>query len=145
MQRNQMTLEVVYDDEHLIELKCRVMVEEWAAIGNAYTTWDDLRKFADDLTRFGETLQATDAWEAGYDNGIGFIGLRFYTIDRSGHMRCHIRLASASVPTDRPEGIWRFAVELPVETWQVITFARQCVQLAENHTGQATLSGTQGN
>jgi hypothetical protein len=92
-------------------------------------------------TQFGETLREPVAWQAGADNGIGLIGLRFYTIDRSGHVRCHVRLASEAATEHRPEEIWQFAAEMPTETGLVVAFARELSRVAEELQGQAVLIG----
>jgi hypothetical protein len=138
---NRLSLEVVYDDEHLIQVECRVAVDDWSGVARAYTTQDDLRTFADVARRFGETSHGAAAWEAGADNSVGMVGLRLYTIDRSGHIRCHVRLASSAPTEHRPEEIWRFAAELPTEAGQVIAFARQLAHVAEELRGQAVLEG----
>src|SRR5262245_61815230 len=139
---DQLTLEVVYDDEHLIQVECRVAVGSWSGAARAYTTPDELRALAGAAGRFAETLGEPVAWEAGRDYGTGLIGLRLYTIDRSGHIRCHARLASDAPTHGRPEEIWRFAAELPTEAGLVAAFARQLGGVAEELRGQAVLART---
>jgi hypothetical protein len=73
---DQLTLEVVYHDEHLIQVECRVAVGSWSGAAHAYTTPDDLRELAGAAGRFAEALGEPVAWEAGGDDGIGLIGLR---------------------------------------------------------------------
>jgi hypothetical protein len=139
---DHLSLEVVYDDEHLIQVECRVVVGSWAGTARAYTTPDDLRAFAGAAGDFAESLREPVEWEAGNDNGIGLIRLRLYTVDRAGHVRCHVRLASEAPTTGRPEEIRRFAVELPTESGLVAAFARQLGRVAEELRGQAVLAGT---
>src|SRR5262245_56375078 len=78
---NQLSLSVVYQDEHLVQVECRTAVGGWSGVARAYTTWDDLRALAGMAQQFAESLGAPVAWEAGEDNGIGLVGLSFYTID----------------------------------------------------------------
>src|SRR4051812_16978883 len=141
---DQLSLEVVDDDEHLIQVECRVAVGGWSAVARAYTTPDELRALASAAGQFAEALRGPVEWEAGADNGIGLIGLRLYTIDRAGHIRCHVRLASDAPTSARPEEIWRFAAELPTEPGQVTAFARLLGGVAEDLRGQAVLDGTSG-
>jgi hypothetical protein len=68
-----LSLEVVYDDEHLIQVECRIAVRGWSGVARAYTTQDDLQTFAEVARRFGETSQGQGAWEAGADNSIGMV------------------------------------------------------------------------
>jgi hypothetical protein len=137
---DQLSLEVVYEDEHLIQVECRVKFGDWSGAARAYVRQDDLRAFASAARRFGETLRGPAAWEAGKDNGVGLVGLRFYTIDRSGHIRCYVRLASDAPSPCRPEEIWRFAAEVPTEAEQIIAFARQLDRVTEELRGQAVLA-----
>lgn len=137
---DQLSLAAVYDDEHLIQMECRMAVGGWSGITRAYTNQNDLRTFAEAAEQFGKTLGSSIAWEAGADAGIGLIGLRLYTIDRSGHIRCHVRLASDDT-RHRPPELWHFAVELPTEAGLVITFALHLARVAEELRGQAVLPG----
>ena len=85
-------------------------------------------------------VRKTGPAHAGVDNGIGLIALRFYRIDRSGHIAGHATLASGGVPTDhRPEQVSRLAVEFRAEAWGVAQFARQLAELARTQEGRASL------
>jgi len=99
----QVSLEVVYVDEHLLQLRCRVTVGEWSGQARAYTTQGAIRTLANDLRRFGESLRGQSRWEAGADNGIGLIGLHLYCVNRAGHIACHVRLASDTATEHRPK------------------------------------------
>src|SRR5262249_55825367 len=111
----EVSIEVVYVDEHLIELAATVGAGCWRGRATAYTVPTDVNRFADALLQFAGG-GPTATFEAGADNGIGLIALRFYRIDRSGHIAGHARLASGGVPTNhRPEQISRLAVEFGAE------------------------------
>jgi hypothetical protein len=136
----EVSIEVVYVDEHLIELAATVSAGNWRGRATAYTVPADVSRFADALAQFADG-GATVAFEAGADNGIGLIALRFYRIDRSGHIAGHAQLASGRVPTDhRPEQVSRLAVEFGAEAWAVAQFARQLEELARTQKGRASLA-----
>jgi hypothetical protein len=136
----EVSIEVVYIDEHLIELAATVGAGHWRGRATAYTVPTDVSSFADALLQFANGGPPA-AFEAGADNGIGLIALRFYGIDRSGHIAGHAQLASGRVPTDhRPEQISRLAVEFGAEAWAVAQFARQLAELARNQKGRASLA-----
>lgn len=136
----EMSLEVVYDDEDMVELDAIVNAGWWRGRCCAYTVPSDISRFAEALLQFIDGGPSA-ALEAGADNGIGFIGLRFYRIDGSGHIAGHARLASGQVPTvHRSEEVSRLAVEFRVETWAILKFARQLVDLAQAKKGRATLA-----
>jgi hypothetical protein len=136
----EVSIEVVYVDEHLIELAATVGAGHWRGRATAYTVPTDVSRFADALLQFADG-GPTAEFEAGADNGIGLIALRFYRIDRSGHIAGHARLASGGIPTDhRPERISRLAVEFGAEVWAVAQFARQLAELARTQNGRASLA-----
>lgn len=136
----EVSVEVVYVDEHLIELEAVVGAGHWRGRAKAYTVPAEVAKFADALLRFSDGGPPA-AFEAGADTGIGLIGLRFYRTDRSGHIAGHGRLASGEVPTDhRPEQVSRLAVEFKAEAWAVGQFARQLAELARTQSGRASLA-----
>jgi hypothetical protein len=133
----EVSLEVVYDDEDMVELAAIVNARWWRGRCYAYTVPSDISRFAEALLKFADGGPST-AFEAGADNGYGFIGLRFYRIDRSGHIAGHARLASSGV--GRSEQVSRLAVEFGTETWALIQFARQLADLAQTKKGRATLA-----
>ncbi len=135
-----LSVEVVYVDEPLIELAATVGAGHWRGRATAYTVPAEVRRFADALLQFADGGPPV-AFEAGADNGIGLIALRFYRIDRSGHIACHGQLASGRVPTEhRPEQVSRLAVEFGAEAWAVDRFARQLAELARAQKGRAVLA-----
>jgi hypothetical protein len=135
----EVSIEVVYVDEHLIELAAAVGAGHWRGRATAYTVPADVVKFAEALLRFADGGPPA-AFEAGANTGIGLIGLRFYRIDRSGHIACHARLASGGVPTEhRPEQVSQLAMEFGTEAAAVERFARQLAELARTQGGRASL------
>ena len=136
----EVSIEVVYVDEHLIELAAVLGAGHWRGRATAYTVPADVARFADALLRFADGGSPA-MFEAGADTGIGLIALRFYRIDRSGHVACHARLASGGAPTEhRPEQVSQLAVEFGAEAWAVGQFARQLAELARTQAGRASLA-----
>lgn len=137
---DEVSIEVVYVDEHLIELAAVVGAGYWRGRATAYTVPADVARFADALLRFADGGPPAE-FQAGADTGIGLIGLRLYHTDRSGHIACHARLASGNVPTvHRPEQVSELAVEFGAEAWAVEQFARQLAEMARTQAGQASLA-----
>ncbi len=136
----ELIVEVVYVDEHLIELAATVDAGQWRGRATAYAVPAEVTRLADDLLRFSDGGPPA-AFEAGADNGIGLIAFRFYRIDRSGHIAGHCRLALGRLPKDhRPEQVSRLAVEFGAEAWAVGQFARQLTDLARAKKGRASLA-----
>lgn len=137
---SEMSVEVVYVDEDLMQLEATVGVGHWRGQARSYTTPSDIGEFAGALRRFADGGLPAE-FAAGADNGIGLIGLRFYRIDRSGHIACHARLASGEVPTDHlPEQVSQLATEFKTEAWAVGLFAGQLAEMARAQSGRASLA-----
>lgn len=107
-----LSLEVVWDDEHMCEVQFRLMLGEWSGIARAYTTPDQMQRFSKELRWCGTAVGWTAEWVLGDDFGI-----RFYCIDRSGHIACQIRLAmnNRRNTNDRPEVVWKLSAEMRVD------------------------------
>ena len=143
MQENFIVLRVVYEDPpDLIELGTSVRCGDWSAYAKAYTG----------PTAFAERAQRLLAWvssptksisvEAGADTGIGWMVLKFYTIDRAGHVCCAVTLATGEQPSNaRPESTWSFGVEMKTELGLVERFARECIALSTDFSQEARLQG----
>jgi hypothetical protein len=90
----------------------------------------------------GWTACARDEFtlDAGADTGIGWIQLRWYPVDRAGHLACHVKLATGAIG-GRPEEVRRLSLEMPTEMASVERFARQLIALAETLAGEAVMLG----
>ena len=137
---HQVTVEIVYEDEDVIQIEAVVRGGEWRGRAKAYTVPTELHLFAERLLAFAAGKSASADFNVGEDNGIGLIVLRFYRVDRSGHTACHVRLASGDVSMGhRPEEVFRLSLELHAETWAIERFARQLSVLASTQSGKAIL------
>ncbi|MBX9582769.1 MAG: hypothetical protein K2X87_20885 [Gemmataceae bacterium] len=139
--RRELSLDVVYGDVDILELEAIIHTGLWRGRVRAYTVADGIAAFAAALERFTDGAAPVAEFMAGADTGIGLIGLRFYRVDRSGHIACHVRLLSGDLATDhRPEQMWRMEVEVGAEAWAVVQFTRQLAELARVEAGRATLA-----
>ena len=133
-------IRVVYKDPHLVEVEVRVVAGDWSGVTQAYTTRDSLVEGAHELLAWAARPYEPFALEAGSDTGIGWASLRWYTIDRAGHLVCQVRIATAE-ESGRPEGVKRISFEFPTELGVVERFARQLASVAASLTGEAVLAG----
>jgi hypothetical protein len=137
---HEVSLAIVYVDEHLIELEAAVGSGHWSGRARAYTVPQHIEAFAIALKRFADAVDAVAEFVAGADTGIGLIALRFYRVDRAGHIACHVRLATGGLPNNfRPEEVLRLSIELRTEAWAVVPFARQISEMAQARAGRAVL------
>jgi len=134
-------LNVVYEDQHLIELCVRVSHGKWSAESTAYVS----------LTFFSENGKAILDWvesprqpliiEAGAKTGIGWMVLHFYTIDSAGHARCAVELATKTLTAGaRPAETARFAIELPTELGLIERFGHECLAVGNDFKRGARLT-----
>jgi hypothetical protein len=136
----ELSLEIVYTDPDLIELEAIVRMGYWGGRVRAYTRSENIDEFSKTVLRFSDGATSTSEFTAGADTGIGLIVLRFYRIDRMGHIACQITLASGEMPTDhRPEQVSRLAIELRAESWAVVRFARELAEMVRVQAGRTSL------
>ena len=135
-------LRVVYEElPNLIELGIRVAHGDWSAVSTAYVSPSFLAESGEAILRWAKTPYDPLNIEAGADTGIGWMILEFYTIDRAGHARCAIRLATTTRTNGpRPAETSRFAIELPTELGLIERFARECIALGSDFKREARLT-----
>lgn len=137
------SVEVVYVDEHLVELATSFAFVEWSARSTAYTGFQTIGEFAEKLAGFASNLSGEVAFEDGNEGLPGFLGLKFYAIGGVRHLFCHLRLVSKEVPTDhRPEELWKVSVELPTEAAALDVFVAGLRRIVEHKSGKAILKLT---
>ena len=136
---HNLTIRVVYEDDDMIEIAADLVADGWGGSTTAYTTRDKIARFTRDLYRFNKELSGEASLEAGADNGIGLVALRFYTLDRSRHVACHVRLASSRTSGLRPETIYKLAIELTTEPHFIGEFVYSLDRLARSDTDVAAL------
>jgi len=135
-------LRVIAEDVHLMELYVRVVHGEWSATSSAYVSRSFLTENGEAILRWVEAPTEPLNIEAGADTGMGWMILQFYRIDRAGHVRCAITLATKT-RTDGPRAAEtsRFAIELPTELGLIERFARACIALGSDPKLDANLTG----
>src|SRR5205085_5496567 len=95
---HEVTLAVVYVDEHLLQIVAAVRAGCWQGRARAYIVPQDIMVAVAAVRRFADGAVGEAEFVAGVDTGIGLFALRFYRIDGAGHIACHVLLASGGVP-----------------------------------------------
>jgi hypothetical protein len=140
MDEHFLQFRVTYEDLDLIEISVRVRHGEWSAVSTTYTSPSFFTENGNALLRWVEAPYEPLRIEAGADTWIGWMVLQFYTINRAGHVRCAITLATQTEMGElRPAETSRFSIELPTELGLVERFARECIALGGNHKREARL------
>lgn len=136
----RLTLRVVYEDlPDLIQVEARFVAGEWSGVTWAYTSPASLAEEARGLVAWTGRLREEFILEAGSETETGWLSLRWYPVDRAGHLACHVRFATKE--GRRPESVRRLSYEFDTEPALVERFARQLIALAEFRNGEASLSG----
>ncbi len=125
-----LSVKIVWEDDHMIEVECSLRVGTWAAESRAYTQRPQLAEFAQTLKSFAKRFDGSASFEAGGE-GIGSVKLRFYPFDKSKHLACFVELGT-SVPTEhRAEEISRLSLEVHTEASFVDSFAEELEDVAQ--------------
>jgi hypothetical protein len=129
---------VIYQDlPDLIELGISARFDGWSADSTAYASPTAFREDARRLLAWVSSPTEPVFIEAGADTGIGWMLLKFYTVDRAGHAFCAVTLSSGrTARTSR-----RFAIEIPTELGMVERFAHECLALSTDFSHEARLPG----
>ena len=136
-----LTIRIVYEDfPHFMQFEARIVAGDWSGITWADHDPESVSESARDLLAWTASPLEGFGFEFGTAAGQGWLSLRFYQIDRAGHVACHLQLATKVEPS-RPEGVRRLALEFSTEPALVERFARQLAALAETLTGEAILTG----
>jgi hypothetical protein len=135
-----LTVEVVFVDENLVQLETSFATHHWSARATAYTEFRHIAQFAARLSQFAETFSGDVSFEGGREaSPIGFLGMHFYPVDSSGHLVCHLRLGTDAPSDHRPEQIWAVSVELACEAAALDTFIAGLRRIADTKSGKAIL------
>jgi hypothetical protein len=138
-----LTSRIVYEDDDLVEVETRLAIGDWRAKATAYASSASTQEQAKALLQWVEQTDSPFTLEIGENAGHGWCCLRFYKTDKSGHLACHVQLATMQAGR-RPEEIRRLAIELPTESGLVQRFARELEAMAHDRRGGAVLGAATG-
>jgi hypothetical protein len=137
---SSLVVSVVYDDPpDLVELETYVRAGDWNGKATAYASTSSLRDESIALSQWTHNPVGEACIEAGSDTGIGWLVLRFYSLDLAGHAACQVAIVANSSTARNSERVARLSVEVKTELGLVEKFARQLARLAETYQGQAVL------
>lgn len=140
---NFIQLRVVYDDSpDIIEMGVSIRYGEWSAYSTAFA---GPSAFANDARRLLSWVSSPELpiqIEAGADNGMGWMVLKFSKINSAGHVCCAVKLVTGEQSRYAcSESTWRFEIELPTELGLVERFARECIAISSDFSLEARLIG----
>ncbi|MCU7612834.1 hypothetical protein N0B16_00110 [Chryseobacterium sp. GMJ5] len=133
-------LEIIWKDDDMFELKVTVSNGRYYGITEVYDTTESLLNFAQTLINFPNHHQTT-FYETGYKDGYAYFSMRFYCIDKIGHIGLEINLEDKVATEFREEQKNKLKLEIIVEPSAIDNFQRALDKLAINQKGFAILYG----
>jgi predicted glycoside hydrolase/deacetylase ChbG (UPF0249 family) len=135
-------MRVVYDDDDLIEIEICPSVKGWTAAARVYASAQQTAESARPLREWVSRPVQPFALDIGGVNGVnGWACLRFYIIDKSGHVTCHLQLASMVLDEPQEEDTWRLSLEMRTEPALIDSFVQELESMAADRAGEAVLRG----
>ncbi|PVY38892.1 hypothetical protein [Pontibacter virosus] len=140
MNENKLTLEVIWKDEHLIELRASASNGRYSGITEVYEVSNSLLKFAHELDGFPFNKD-TVTHSCGEKDSYAFFKMDFYKIGPTG--KCGVQITmEENVPTEyRKEEKDKLSMELILEPNAIDNFCKELKSLAEREDGVANLKG----
>ncbi len=133
-------LKVIWKDDDMFELKVTASNERFFGTTEVYDTSDSLTSFAKSLIGY-PTDDKTLVHEAGEKNSYAYFSMKFYCIDKAGHIGVQINLEENVATEYRQEEKDKLTLEIVVEPNAIDNFQKQLIHLAVNQEGVATLYG----
>ncbi|MEM7232156.1 MAG: hypothetical protein AAF517_08285 [Planctomycetota bacterium] len=141
MSPSQVTIEVIWQDDDMVEVKACATNSEFSGETRVYTVYEDLKSLADELQGFPRNTSHEVRFEAGVRSRDSYFGIRFYCFDNAAHTAAQVQ-AESNVPTEfRREEKHAVTLEVHFEPSAVDEFAAQLRRLVESKSGSATLVG----
>jgi hypothetical protein len=132
---NFLTLEVVWKDEHILELEVTVSNKGYSGVARGYDTGEHLQILARELEGFPKDDQSM-SYEIGESLGSGTLSLSFCPITPSGLVGVKVSLESkGSIDCQNST----LSLELLVEPNSIDVFQKYLATLAANQEGIAKL------
>lgn len=138
--KQYLTLEVIWKDEHMFELKVNCNNGRYSGTTEVYETKESLLPFANSLDGYpfqgGELMH-----ECGKQDSYAFFKMRFYKIGVTGRVGVQINLEGNVATEYREEEKDKLEMELIVEPNAIDSFQKELKKLAMTESGSAILNG----
>ena len=133
-------LKSIWKDDDMFELKVTVSNNIFKGETEVYDQYEFISDFAEELLAFPKDDKIL-FYEAGEKDSYSYFSMKYYPIDKSGHIGVEIYIES-NVPTVyRPEEKNKLKVEIVVEPSAIDNFQKELFNLAKNENGTAILFG----
>ena len=133
-------LKVIWKDDNMFELRVTASSVDFFGRTEVYDQSESLSKFASTLFDYPND-NSTVFYEIGEKDSYAYFSMKFYSIDKSGHIGVEINLESNVSTEYRQEEKNKVKLEIIVEPSAIDNFQRELFHLAKKEEGSAILYG----
>jgi hypothetical protein len=157
---SQLSIEVIYYDDDLIELEARATNNRYAGVTRIYlgANWEDFIDLGNRLKGFPKNTEQIEEIEFGFTKRsqeefqkikanspmmkpfTAYLGLKFYCTDGAGHPAVLVALQEDNI-AERSERNGNACFEIRFEPAQIDKFSEEIIEIRRNKKGTATLTG----
>lgn len=157
---SQLSIEVIYYDDDLIELEARATNNRYSGVTRVYINadWEDFIDLGNRFKGFPKSTEQIEEIEFGFTKryqeefqkikannpmmkpATAYLGLKFYCTDGAGHPAALVTLQEDD-RSERSEGNESARFEIRFEPAQIDKFSEEIMEIRNNRKGIATLIG----
>jgi hypothetical protein len=134
-------LEVVWKDDDMFELKVTASNGQFSGTTKVYDGSHLLYNFANSLVGFPKQDDSILFYEAGEKDSYSYFAMKFYPIDKIGHLAVQVTLEANVSTKYRPEEKDKLILEILTEPSLIDSFVKSLATMAQKEEGQAILEG----
>lgn len=140
IRKSFLELKSIWKDEHMFELKVIASNTYFKGETEVYDQFESISDFAKALIAYPKDDNIL-FYEAGIKDDYSYFSMKYYPIDKNGHIGVEINIESNVSTTFRPEEKNKLKLEITVEPNAIDNFQKELLRLAKNEDGIATLFG----
>ena len=133
-------LKSIWKDQDMFELKVTATNTQFSGVTEVYDQYECISEFAIELIGYPKDNKML-FYEAGEKDSSSYFSMRYYPIDKIGHIGVEITIESKVNNTYRPEEKNKVKLEIIVEPSAIDNFQKELFYLAKNENGTAILYG----
>ncbi|WP_276680823.1 hypothetical protein [Thalassolituus oleivorans] len=139
----KISIESIWEDESVFEVKFQASSGGFAGIANCYTNRESIAELASSIEGFPKSIDQEVNFSSGESDNLSYFSLRFRCIDRSGHVSVRVKVAHIVTYTNKQKEFNVSEFDLAVEPAAVDLFSRSLETLskAKLHEVKAELRG----
>ncbi|MCW3074148.1 MAG: hypothetical protein JWP69_1217 [Flaviaesturariibacter sp.] len=143
MQEEFLSLEIIWKDEHMVELEITACNKYFKGITQVYDQAECIYELAEQLIGFSG-ISETLFYESGKKDSYAYFSLKFYPVGTNGLIGVQINLEENVTTAFRPEEKSKLILEIIIEPSALDEFQKFLKTMAVKQSGKAQLVGRNG-